>query len=139
MENNLYFREISLDHAALAQLPENGELLGLSAVTLSNEESGNEPDFEQNQEHDSELLSSSFVPAAPRQATEQKAVEHKVSTTCPEMFWDCPVFLTQLSQTRDTGDSPGLSQVLVRENTHIPQYLVSQDTQDVLGIPRTVP
>ena len=36
-------------------------------------------------------------------------------------------------------DSPGLSQVLVRENTHIPQYLVSQDTQDILGIPRTVP
>ena len=58
------------------------------------------------------------------------------ATTCPEMFWDCPVFLTQLSQPRDTTDSPGLSQVLVRENTHIPQYLVSQD---VLGIPRTVP
>ena len=36
-------------------------------------------------------------------------------------------------------DSPGLSQVLVRENTHIPQYLVSQDTQDILGISRTVP
>ena len=26
MENNQYFREISLDHAALAQLPENGKL-----------------------------------------------------------------------------------------------------------------
>ena len=36
-------------------------------------------------------------------------------------------------------DSPGLPQVLVRENTYIPQYLVSQDTQDILGIPRTVP
>ena len=35
MENNPYFREISLDHAAVAQLPENGELPGLSAVTLS--------------------------------------------------------------------------------------------------------
>jgi len=35
MENNPYFQQISLDHAALAQLPENGELPGLSAVTLS--------------------------------------------------------------------------------------------------------
>ena len=58
------------------------------------------------------------------------------ATTCPEMFRDCPVFLTQLSQPWDTMDSPGLSQVLVREITHIPQYLVSQDTQDVLGILR---
>ena len=40
MENNPYFREISLDHAAVAQLPENGELPGLSAVTLSDDESG---------------------------------------------------------------------------------------------------
>ena len=45
IENNQYFREISLDHAALAQLPENGELPGLSAVTLPNDESGTEPDF----------------------------------------------------------------------------------------------
>ena len=57
---------------------------------------------------------------------------YNTATTCPEMFWDCPVFLTQLSQPRDTRDSPGLSQVLVRENTHIPQNVVSQDTQDVL-------
>ena len=40
------------------------------------------------------------------------------------------VFLTQLSQPQDTRNSPGLSQVSVRENTHIVQYLVSQDTQD---------
>ena len=47
MENNPYFCEISLDHAALAQLPENSELPRLSAVTLLNDESGTEPDFEQ--------------------------------------------------------------------------------------------
>ena len=58
MENNKYFHDISLDHAALAQLPENGELPRLSAVTLPHDESG------------TEQLSSSFVPAAPRQATE---------------------------------------------------------------------
>ena len=29
---------------------------------------------------------------------------------------------------------PGLSQVLFRENTHIPQYLVSRDTLDVPGL-----
>ena len=48
MENNQYFHEISLDHAALA---ENGELQGLSAVTLPDDESGTEPDFEENEEH----------------------------------------------------------------------------------------
>ena len=58
MENKPYFREISLDHAALAQLPENGELPGMSAVTLPDDESGTEPDFEQSEDHDSELLSS---------------------------------------------------------------------------------
>ena len=70
MENNQHFHKISLDCAALAQLPENGELLGLSAVTLPDDESGTEPDFEQSEEHDGELLSSSFVSAAPHQATE---------------------------------------------------------------------
>ena len=83
MENNRYFCEISLDHAALAQLPENGELPGLSAVTLPNDESGTEPDFEQSEEHDSEQLSSSFVPVAPRQATEREAVEQVVSGEQP--------------------------------------------------------
>ena len=41
------------------------------------------------------------------------------ATTCPEMFWNCPVFLTQLSQPQDTRDGHRLSQVLVRENSHI--------------------
>ena len=58
MENKPYFREISLHHAALAQLPENGELPGMSAVTLPDDESGTESDFEQSEDHDSELLSS---------------------------------------------------------------------------------
>ena len=43
--------EISLDHAALAQLLEDGELTGLSAVTLPNDESGTELVFEQSEEH----------------------------------------------------------------------------------------
>ena len=64
---------------------------------------------------------------------------HNTATTCPEMFWDCPVFLTHLSQPRDTRYSPGLSQVLVRENIHIPHYLVSQDTQHVLHVSSAVP
>ena len=83
MENNQYFRDISLDHAALAQLPENGELPGLSAVTLPNDESGTEPDLEQSEECDSEQLSSSFVPAAPHQATERETVEQVVSGEQP--------------------------------------------------------
>ena len=56
MANNWYFHEISLNHAALAQLPENGELLGISAVTLRNDESGTEPNFEQSEEHNSAVV-----------------------------------------------------------------------------------
>ena len=82
MENNPYFGEISLDHAALAQLPENGELPDLNAVTLPNDESGTETVLEQS-EDDSEQLSSSFVPAAPRQATEQETVEQVVTGEQP--------------------------------------------------------
>ena len=70
VENNPYFRGVSLEHAALAQLPGNGGLPGLSAVTLPNDESGTEPVLEQSKDNDSELVSSSFMPAAPRQATE---------------------------------------------------------------------
>ena len=51
----------------------------MSAVTLHNDESATEPDFEQSEEHDSEQLSSSFVPAAPRQATERESIEQVVS------------------------------------------------------------
>ena len=83
MENNPNLCEISLDHVAFAQLPENGELPGLSAVTLPDDESGTEPDFEENEEHDSELLSSSFVPTAPCQATERETVEQVVSGEQP--------------------------------------------------------
>ena len=50
MENNQCFHEISLVHAALAQLPKNSELPGLSAVTLPIDESGTEPDFEQSED-----------------------------------------------------------------------------------------
>ena len=75
--------EVSLDHAALTQLPEKGELPGLSAVTLPCDESGTELDFEQSEEHDSEELSSSFVPSAPHQATEREAVERVVFAELP--------------------------------------------------------
>ena len=69
-----YFQEISLDHATLAQLPERSELAGLSAVTLSDDGSGTEPVLEESEEHDSEPMSSSFVPAAPRHATVEQVV-----------------------------------------------------------------
>ena len=52
-------------------------------MTLPNEGSGTEPVLEQSEEHDKEQLSSSFVPAAPRQATERKAVEQVVSGEQP--------------------------------------------------------
>ena len=58
------FLLIMLDYFS-STIPENGELPGLSAVTLPHDESGIESDFKQSEGHDSEQLSSSFVPAAP--------------------------------------------------------------------------
>ena len=52
-------------------------------MTLSNGEGGTEPVAEQSEEHDSEQLSSSFVPVAPRQATEQETVEQVVNGEQP--------------------------------------------------------
>ena len=42
MQNNPYFHGISLDLAALALLPEDGELPGLSTDRLSEDEQGSE-------------------------------------------------------------------------------------------------
>ena len=58
-------------------------------MTLPDDESGTEPDFEQSEEHDSEQLSSSFVRAAPHQATEQEAVEQVVSGEQPVAWPPC--------------------------------------------------
>ena len=57
----------------------NGELPGLSAVTLSDNETGTEPVLEQSEESESEQLSSSFAPATPHHATKREAVEQVVS------------------------------------------------------------
>ena len=76
-----------------------------------------EPDFEQSEEHDNEQLSSSFVPAAHRQATEREAVEQTVSDEQP-VAWpprgDTPLIefrseLPLLSLGKVTADSPGNS------------------------------
>lgn len=77
MENNPYFRGISLDLVALAHLPEDGELPGQSSVTLSGDESCSYGPT--SEELGSEQLSSSFVPAAHQRATEHEAVEQVVS------------------------------------------------------------
>ena len=76
-------RMATIDHAdkgrLLTDMSKNHTQLCLSAVTLSNDETGTELGFEQSDGHDSEQLSNSFVPAAPRQATEREATEQVVS------------------------------------------------------------
>ena len=52
-------------------------------MTLPHDKSGTEPNFEQSGEHNSEQLSSSFLPAAPHQATEREAVQQVVSGEQP--------------------------------------------------------
>ena len=91
-----YFHEISLDHAALAQLPENGELPGLPAVTLPDDESGTDPDFEQSEEHDSEQLSSSFVPTAVCTCLDTPVGAQVRSMPMCRLFHVCPCMETSV-------------------------------------------
>ena len=87
IDNNPYFSSISLDHDVLAQLPENGELPGLSTVTVSDDGDSNDSTTQQGEASDSDQLSSSFVPLVHRKTTEREAVEQVVSEQPTPVVW----------------------------------------------------
>ena len=77
-ENNIYFRDIPLNHTALAQLPQDGDCSGLSTVTLEAQE-GDEEITDVSDDLYNAFLPGSFVPVTHRKETEREIVQQAVS------------------------------------------------------------
>ena len=81
-EHNIYFHNISLDHSVLAELPEDGDLPGLSEVTPADEAGEGEssaPPSHLGGQGETDWTSGSFVPLAHRRVTEQESIQQAVS------------------------------------------------------------
>ena len=78
IQNNIYYQRnhVSLNQHALAQLPEDGNLLSLRSITM---ESSSCVEQQHSDENPCEAhLSQSFVPSAARLATEQETVRQSI-------------------------------------------------------------
>ena len=75
--NNTYYRHITINAEALAQLPEDGDLSGLCTVTVVASSEDLEPSEDDEDPYFADLTRS-FVPSAPRRVTEIEAVRHNV-------------------------------------------------------------
>ena len=78
-ENNIYFHDISLDHSILAELPEDGDLPGLSVISLADEAGEGDSSTQSSHLQDQDWTSGSFVPLAHRRVTEQETIQQAVS------------------------------------------------------------
>ena len=96
--NNVYYHNIIIDDDALLLLPENGNLTGLSSVTI--ESDANQPEISPPQDQDVQdlydaNLSRTFVPVTTRKMTEQDTIRQAVlerhsrrsSATTPAFAW----------------------------------------------------
>ena len=78
MANNLYYRNIQLDHSALEQLPEDGDLPGLPAVTVEGTDDAVPHSVDVDDPYDAHLPGT-FVPMNTNRMTEQETVQHTVA------------------------------------------------------------
>ena len=79
LDNNKYYRNIHINHNALAMLPEDGDLTGLLTVSLnSNADTDTTPAQDEDVDPYSTYLSGSFIPSATQRRTEQETVRQSV-------------------------------------------------------------
>ena len=79
LDNNKYYRNIHINHDALAMLPEDGDLTGLLTVSLnSNADTDTTPAQDEDVDPHSTYLSGSFIPSATQRRTEQETVRQSV-------------------------------------------------------------
>ena len=64
-QNNRYYMDITIDESAQAQLPEDGDLLGLSIITLPLDDDDHISD---SVDDDDTFMSGTFVPMYPKTA-----------------------------------------------------------------------
>ena len=75
-ENNKYYSGITIDQTALALLPIDGELDGLSTIILPMDD---ESEFSNKIDEDDEYTFGTFVPMGPSKTTEQEVVRQSVT------------------------------------------------------------
>ena len=75
-QNNRYYMDITIDESAQAQLPEGGDLLGLSTITLPLDDDDHISD---SIDADDTFMSGTFVPMVPKNNTEQQVVRQSVA------------------------------------------------------------
>ena len=75
--NNIYYRNISLDPNAIAGLPEDGDLPGLTCITLQSDDTALH-DHHDRDDPSNSFFSQSFVPISHRQLTEEEAAQQTV-------------------------------------------------------------
>ncbi len=79
IEHNMYYRNITIDHSALALLPTNGDLTNLPTMRMSSDEE-EIPAREDETPYNSHL-GSTFIPMPTRGVTEKQALEHSIEQT----------------------------------------------------------
>ena len=77
-QNNKYYHDINLDESALTQLPEDGNLNGLSMIVMSLDDDDHVNDSAPLD--DDTFMSGTFVPMVPRKETEQNVIRQSISS-----------------------------------------------------------
>ena len=88
VQNNIYYRDVTIDHGVLALLPVDGELTNLCTMRMLSTEV--DTAFERHNEDPSYAhLGSTFVPIPARGVTEQEAINQTImqSGNCTPVRW----------------------------------------------------
>ena len=98
VENNIYYRDITIDHSVLALLPTDGELSNLQTMTVS---SSTEVDTTPvlNDPHDAHL-GSTFLPMPTRGVTEQEVIQQSIDQSCSRGVTEQEVIQQSIDQSR---------------------------------------
>ena len=74
--HNIYYRNVNINHDVLALLPDDGDLSGLTTITVSSDEE--EAPASQDADPYNANLASTFVPMPTKGLTEQQTIRHSV-------------------------------------------------------------
>ena len=77
IEHNIYYRSVTIDHSALAQLPTDGDLTNLPTMRVDSNEEEN-PAREDDDPYNT-ILGSTFIPLPVRSQTQQQVIQQSIA------------------------------------------------------------
>ena len=83
MQNNIYYRGITIDHSVLALLPTDGDLSNLRTMAVSSSEEEDTPPLLTNEDPHDAHLPSTFLPMPVRGVTEQEDIQQSIDHSGP--------------------------------------------------------